>query len=244
MWTNIDGTRIFARTWPSASSGAPVVLVHGIAVSSRYMVPTAERLARDFPVYALDLPGFGQSDKPKRILSVEELATSLGEWLIANEVRDAILVGNSNGCQVIVDLVARRPDSCSALVLDSPTVDAAHRAVLPELALLCLDAPLERWSLIPINVVDYWRAGFRRSIGTLRSAIADRIEDKLPRIRQPVMIVRGARDPIVSDAWVRYLASCRAGTSVVTIPNAPHAANFSAPDAFASIVAEFARSTS
>jgi 2-hydroxy-6-oxonona-2,4-dienedioate hydrolase len=46
--------------------GPPVVLVHGLVVSSRYMVPLAEVLARWFDVYAPDLAGFGRSEKPSR----------------------------------------------------------------------------------------------------------------------------------------------------------------------------------
>jgi 2-hydroxy-6-oxonona-2,4-dienedioate hydrolase len=40
--------------------------VHGLVVSSRYMVPLAEVLACWFDVYAPDLPGFGRSEKPSR----------------------------------------------------------------------------------------------------------------------------------------------------------------------------------
>jgi len=62
-WTSIDGLRMHARV--SQGPGSPaMVLVHGLVVSSRYMVPTAERLSPHHPVYVPDLPGFGKSDKP------------------------------------------------------------------------------------------------------------------------------------------------------------------------------------
>ena len=78
--------RVFARVSSEPGSGrsAPVVLVHGQVISSRYMVPTAELLAPEFRVFAPDLPGFGLSGKPKRVLTVPELADALTGWMKAN----------------------------------------------------------------------------------------------------------------------------------------------------------------
>src|SRR3712207_2913062 len=82
LWTVVHGRRIHARVWrgPEAGPGsevAPVVLVHGLAVSSRYFAPTAVRLARHFPVFAPDLLGWGRSDKPAGLLQLPELADAL-----------------------------------------------------------------------------------------------------------------------------------------------------------------------
>ncbi len=88
-------------------SGPPIVLVHGIAVSSRYMVPVAEELAPFASVHAPDLPGFGRSAKPRRTLTVPELARALLAWLDAAGLERPLLLGNSLGCQVVVDLAAR-----------------------------------------------------------------------------------------------------------------------------------------
>ena len=43
----------------------PIVLVHGLAVSHRYLMPTAALLARRHPVGVPDLPGFGLSGDPR-----------------------------------------------------------------------------------------------------------------------------------------------------------------------------------
>jgi pimeloyl-ACP methyl ester carboxylesterase len=56
-------------------------MVHGIGVASPYFVPTIKRLAPHFRVFAVDLPGFGLSDKPSRILTIAGLADALVAWL-------------------------------------------------------------------------------------------------------------------------------------------------------------------
>src|SRR5215211_1650901 len=81
-WVRVEGLPIHARVSvdPAPSDSLPVVLVHGIGVASRFMVPIAELLAPYHRVYAPDLPGFGKSEKPTHALSVVELTDALAEW--------------------------------------------------------------------------------------------------------------------------------------------------------------------
>jgi 2-hydroxy-6-oxonona-2,4-dienedioate hydrolase len=58
--------------------GAPdVVLVHGLGLSGRYMLPLAAHLAADYPVFLPDLRGFGDSSHPAEVLDVPGLADGL-----------------------------------------------------------------------------------------------------------------------------------------------------------------------
>ena len=82
----------------------PVILVHGLGMSSRYMIPLAQHLAPHVRVYAPDLPGFGSSDKPREVLTVRELADALAAWMRAIGVERAVFIGNSLGCEVLVEL--------------------------------------------------------------------------------------------------------------------------------------------
>jgi pimeloyl-ACP methyl ester carboxylesterase len=64
-----DDLAVVIRRFPAAPTSAaiarPVVLVHGIGVSSRYFHPVAARLARFDPVYLVDLPGYGSAPNPR-----------------------------------------------------------------------------------------------------------------------------------------------------------------------------------
>ncbi|HYO82090.1 MAG TPA: alpha/beta fold hydrolase [Bryobacteraceae bacterium] len=77
-WAVVDGYRIFARVSERMQSAGvpPVVLVHGLGVSSRYMVPLACSLARHFPVYSPDLPGFGEAPDRNACSALRSLVTS------------------------------------------------------------------------------------------------------------------------------------------------------------------------
>src|SRR5829696_5903178 len=110
-------------------SRVPVVLVHGLVVSSRYMVPTAERLATHHPVFAPDLPGFGRSENPTRVLDVSGLSDALSAWMGGVGLERAMLIGNSFGCQIIADLAVRHPEHIERAILQGPTMDPRGRSV-------------------------------------------------------------------------------------------------------------------
>jgi pimeloyl-ACP methyl ester carboxylesterase len=224
-----------------------LVFVHGLGMSARYMEPTMRALAGEFAVSALDLPGFGESRLPGRVLSLRELASVLGGWLQARGIVAPILVGNSHGCQVIVELVWRSPDRASAIVLTAPTMEAGHRTRREQIARAVLDAPREPPSLAPLVLQGYLRAGLRRVLATLLDALADRIEDKLPRIGQPVVIVCGERDPLSPPAWGERLARLTGrdapgaeGARFRVMEGEPHAMPFGAARQLAGIVRELA----
>jgi 2-hydroxy-6-oxonona-2,4-dienedioate hydrolase len=189
---------VYARAGPRhpEPDAAKVVLVHGMVVSSRYMVPTAERLAPLCEVYAPDLPGYGRSVKPAKTLSLPELADALAEWMQAAGLGSAHLVGNSFGCQVIAEFAVRHPGRVERLVLQGPTVDPAARSLGRQLLRLARNSLREPRSLGPISMRDYWSAGLRRAVHTIRLTLHDRIEDKLPGIQAPALVVRGTRDPL------------------------------------------------
>jgi 2-hydroxy-6-oxonona-2,4-dienedioate hydrolase len=101
-WAPVVGLRVHARVWdPAAPADAPrVVLVHGIGVASRDFAGLGARLAPDARVYAVDLPGFGESDKPARLLTIPDQAEILANWMDALDLAPAMLLANSVGCQI------------------------------------------------------------------------------------------------------------------------------------------------
>ncbi len=215
-----------------------MVLVHGLGTSSLYMVPTAVRLARDFGVYAPDLPGFGHSSKPPHALDLPALAEVLASWMTSAGIQTADMVGNSLGCQVIAEFAVRYPDRVNRAVLQGPTIDGYARTTIRQMARFLRDMHRERIPEYAINSHDYWRTGLPRGWETMQIALADRIEDKLPNLRMPVCIVRGAHDPIVSQRWVEELARLLPNGRLI-ITRGAHTPNFSEPDSFAGLVRSF-----
>lgn len=229
--------RVILHRAPDSST--PIVLVHGLGVSSRYLMPTAELLSAHARVYAPDLPGFGLSDKTRRALTISELADALAAWMKANELEHAIMLGNSLGAQIIVDFAMRYPEHVERAVLVAPTIDPRARQFMRQLLRLMIDVLREPFSLYPIAAGDYLRAGLARGARTLKHALVDKIEDKLPLMHAPTLVVRGGRDPIVPQQWVEDATALLPSARLVVIPRAAHAVNYNSPVELAREVLRF-----
>ncbi|MDQ3653267.1 MAG: alpha/beta hydrolase [Acidobacteriota bacterium] len=243
IWTKTGKLDMHARVFVERApvSAPSVVLVHGLGVSGRYMIPTAEALSTEARVYVPDLPGFGRSAKPARVLDVEELSNSLAAWMDSVGLEQCVFVANSFGCQVVVDLAARRPERVTCAVLVAPTVDPRRRTATRQMLRFLLNIPRERLSLLPIAFADYLTAGIYRGWRTLRYALSDPVEEKLPLITMPILIVRGGRDPIVPQDWAEEAARLVRSTRLHVIPHAAHAVNHNSPEELARVVLSFLR---
>ena len=244
VWDVVGGARVRGRVNDRAltrDGAAPhVVFVHGLGMATNYLEPTMRALGNEIAVSALDLPGFGGSRPVRGHRSLAALADALVAWIRARGIVAPILVGQSHGCQVVVEAVTRMPALASAIVLNAPTMWAEHRSIGGQLWRVLLDSPREPLSLVPHVVRDYWHAGPVRVLATLKDALRDRIEEKLPGVRVPVAIVNGARDPVSPPAWGEQLAR-RAGAQFVVVPGAAHAVPFSHPEALAAEIVAMAR---
>ncbi|WP_216853448.1 alpha/beta fold hydrolase [Phytoactinopolyspora halotolerans] len=224
------------------SGAEPVVCVHGLGVSHRYFGPFARSLAHEVRVVAPDLPGFGRTAAPSRhVLDVRELSEALAKWLRATGRAGAVMVANSAGCQVVVDLAAHAPDLVGPVVLNGPTVDRHARSVPRQIVRLIANVPLERPSLGLLVARDYLSCGPRRVWGTFRCLLDDPVEGKLPAVQSRAVVVRGARDPVSSRAWAAEVAGLLPRGSLVEVPGAGHTLNYSAPEELARITRELMR---
>ena len=232
---DVLGLRLHVRV---AGAGPPVVLVHGLGVSSTYFEPLGALLAPSRRVVVPDLPGWGRSERPRRPLGVEGTAEVLG-GLVRRVGGPVPLVANSYGAQVALALADAEPDLVGGLVLIGPTVDPAYRGWTRHAWRLAVDATREPPSLWPTIAHDYARMGPRRVLATAGAALRDRPESRLPRLVAPVLVLRGERDAITTEPWCRRLASLAPHGRFVEIRGASHAAHVSRAPVVASLVEAF-----
>jgi pimeloyl-ACP methyl ester carboxylesterase len=122
---------IFYKTAGAENAGPPLLFVHGIGAgaSSFMWRRNFDALARDFRVYALDLLGFGFSDKPANASYSAELYVEL----IADFIREvagvpAHIVASSLGAAYSVLVASEQPELVSSLALIAPTGAGSLRA--------------------------------------------------------------------------------------------------------------------
>lgn len=235
LWLDVAGARMHAHV---LGEGPPVVLLHGYGVSGTYMLPLARELSTSHRVLVPELPGQGKSEPRPGLRSVPALADALGRWLEAAELERPAVVANSLGCQVVTELAVRQPERVGPLVLVGPTVDPARRRGRHQLFAALRDCAREPLQLVAIAAADDVGVGMRRLLATARAALDDRIEERLPLVEQPTVVIRGGADGFVGEAWAEQVSSLLPDGRLVVLPGEPHAVHFTRPASVAAVVRE------
>ena len=240
-WVTVDGLRVYARVSRAVPDPAArtVILVHGAFISSRYMVPAAARLAPHYNVYAPDLPGYGRSARPARIPPVAGFSDILVRWMDRVGLAQAAFVGNSFGCQIVANLAVRYPARVTRALLVGPAVDPAHHSLAQQGARLLLDGLREPRRYLPLLIGDGLKIGPREGAHLVRVVLADRIEDNLPRMAVPTLVVRGEHDPLVPQRWGEEATRLLPLARLAVIPGVAHVAHYDAPDRFVRLARPF-----
>src|SRR5690349_20883321 len=146
-----------------AGSGAPVILLHGLADDASIWSETIPALAASFRVLSIDQLGFGESDKPPIRYRVQTLVEFLDGFYKAVGLERATLVGNSLGGWVAAAFALAHPGKVDRLVL----VDAAG---------LASGLTISREALDPLNISTM--AGMRKALDLIlydKSMVTDEL---------------------------------------------------------------------
>ena len=238
-----------------SGSGAPIVLLHQTPRSWDEFRDVVPILGERFHAIAIDTIGFGDSSKPAWEEDTIELwaEASIG---VLDELglERATFAGHHTGSVTAMEIAASQPDRVDKLILSAPAlVDEEHRALYGE------KPPVddvdhrpdgshiaELWSmrapyypndpdLLNRFIIDALKAGDRAGGGHLTVA-RYRMEEKLPLIKAPTLIISPTEDPFAeSERLLPHLPQAR----LVELPGGMIPAPDQLPAEWAALVAEF-----
>jgi pimeloyl-ACP methyl ester carboxylesterase len=136
-----------------SGEGPPVVLLHGLSATRRYVVMGSRTLERSgHRVIAYDARGHGRSaPAPERAYGYEHLSEDLGRVLDAAGAPRALLAGASMGAHTAVRFALQHPDRVAALALVTPAYEPDRPSTVAELA---------RWDALAAGLRDGGVEGF------------------------------------------------------------------------------------
>jgi pimeloyl-ACP methyl ester carboxylesterase len=247
------------------AAGTPVVLVHGFIESADTWAPTARLLAADHRVYAIDVDGFGYTQRVAPYSTAHDTAQLL-DFISALHLARPILVGHSSGAGVVAAAALSAPASVGGVMfLDGdglplpggnhpPTIPAPFGTTLLRLvlhsdtairlvyAVTCgpscpaLDAAgVEQWRR-PFQVPGAESALWQVVTAGIPSLSADQLAGLARLGALPKSVVFGADDPEYAPGAAAQTAARIGAPAPTLIPSARHLTLVSSPAAVAGAV--------
>lgn len=240
-----DEPRSFA-----AAASPPVLVLHGWGASIEAVYPIVTGLEAAATVYALDLPGFGQSALPPQPWGVEDYQAFVAAFMDALGIERASFVGHSHGGRVAIRMAATEPQRVERLVLvDSAgirpkrTLRWYRRVALAKIgkyAARFLGRPGEllRERLVArAGSTDYLQAGPMRP--TLVRLVNSDLREHLPQIRASTLLIWGSNDTDTPLSVAGEMERLIPDAGLVVFEGAGHYSYLDQPARFATVVSHF-----
>ena len=242
-----------------AGDGTPVLFLHGLAGYAGEWRTTAEWLAGERQVVALDGRGHGRSERRPGDVSIEAHAADAAHVIELLELERVVVVGQSLGGLTAIVLAATRPDLVKAVVVVDADPAAGEDRTVDE-----VESALRRWPVPFASVLeaaryfggspgsaaawanglehrdDGWWPRFEFDVmkRTLGEALARSYWDEWERIEAPVLIVRAGEGDVpaeTAEEMTRRLATSR----LIEIPGAGHDLHLDRPEEWRAVLTGF-----
>lgn len=225
-----------------------LLFLHGWRSSRDVWVPLTSLLADQLTsCYALDFPGFGQSQVPIQTMTVGDYAEVVAEFIKKLDLKNVIIVGHSFGGRVGIKLAANYPELVSKLVL----VDSAGFPTNKnKTSILGFGAKIVKPFFKP-KFMQGLRRKIYKSIGsedylatpelqkTYVNVIREDLSEDMKKISCPTLIVNGENDKDTPVEFGKKMNSLIQNSKFIIIPNAGHFSFLDQPEEFEKVLKEF-----
>ncbi len=231
-------------------SGPPVLVLHGWGASIEAVYPIVTGLASVATVYALDLPGFGESDMPTGPWGVEDYQAHAVAFMDALQIEAPAIVGHSNGGRIAIRMASSEPTRASRLVLvDSAGIRPRRTlrwyrrvgmAKVGKYAARFLGAPGARLRALLVGragSADYLAAGAMQP--TLVRLVNADLRPYMSGIAVPTLLVWGSEDSDTPLSAAREMERLIPDAGLVVLEGAGHYSYLDQPSRFVRIVSHF-----
>jgi pimeloyl-ACP methyl ester carboxylesterase len=230
----------------------PLILLHGAGGSRLHWPPQIRRL-NGAEVYALDLPGHGDS-AGRPAATISGYAESTLDWMRSVGIGQAVLVGHSMGSAIALTIALRVPRTVAGLALVGASArlrvapeiltDSASQARFPRAVDRVTD-----WAFSPKAPPPLVELARRRMLESGHDAFHSDfqacdhfdVRQQLAEIKVPALVIQGEDDQLTPLFLARELAEGLPAGQLVSLPDAGHMVMLEKPEQVAELLSRFMR---
>lgn len=258
MLVDTGDVKLFVQ---QSGKGEPLILIHGLGMSSALWINQAPVFSQRFHTVAVDLRGFGQSSRPDRpgAYGIEILAEDIAEVIRQLELERCHVLGTSMGGFVGQALALAHPDLCRSLVLCHT---APRMSIPPSVLARRVEAlgnmPFEEYAEIVVEQacsadanqeLRSWIAGLiaRNDKRAYTQVMTEGLRNfdvgaQLGKIRIPTLVITGEHDQVLPKEGGEETARLIPGAMLVEIEGVGHLGYAERPAQFNEAVLSFLNS--
>ncbi|HKD75193.1 MAG TPA: alpha/beta hydrolase, partial [Ktedonobacterales bacterium] len=241
-------THLFEAGPPDAP---PLLYLHGTFLGNLWL-DYHQALARDFHLFAPDIPGFGLTPRPAWMNDITDYVLYYRDLLDALELEHPAIVGHSLGGWMAVEIAVWYPGRIGKLVLSdaagiwvkgSPIADLFAMAPR-ETVMISFEDLTAATPLIPTDLgIDYYARLYREA--TTLAALAwnpsydPKLERRLERITNPTLVIWGAKDRLIPPVYGEKFQQMIPGAQLVMIEGTGHMPMFEKVEEWSGAITRF-----
>ncbi len=248
----VEAQGIATHLFEAGPDAAPALLyLHGTNLGNLWL-EYHTLLAREFHVFAPDIPGFGLTERPDWMRDMSDYVLYLRDLLNTLGLTQAHVVGHSLGGWMAAELAVWYPERVSKLVLSNAAGIRVKGAPIADLfamnpretLMACFDNLAAAAPLIPAELNNDYLVQMYKERTTL-AALAwnprfdPKLERRLQSLRCPTLIIWGQNDRLIPPMYGTTFQSLIPGSRFITLAGTGHMPMFEQPEAWARHISDF-----
>jgi 4,5:9,10-diseco-3-hydroxy-5,9,17-trioxoandrosta-1(10),2-diene-4-oate hydrolase len=249
-------------TYLLCGNGEPVIFLHGAGAGAVTWYPSIHTISKNFQVLALDIVGYGESDKPDAPYNRAYFSKWLKDFLKELKISNAHIVGLSQGGAIALQFAIDNPEMVDKLVLVDSAGLGAKVSFWPLIGMIwmnCFPSSMANRFNSPYllhkptnrdpNHIGYsidvlkskgGKKAFKQGRGTAVSKIP---EELLKQIENETLIIWGKDDKLFSVEYAEAATKIIPNAKLHVIQDAGHLPLMDQPEIFNKILDDFLKST-
>ncbi len=226
-------------------SNINLIFIHGWRSEAKIWESIMQEL--NISSYAIDLPGFGESQMPTNSYTLKDFSEIIKEFINKLNLENVILIGHSNGGAISIKTILNYPELILKLILvDSAGIrEQTFFTLLKNLIAKIVKPLFTPMFMKPLREKLYTIMGSEDYIAepklkqTFINMISEDLSPRFKELNKPTLIIWGEKDKATPLSYAKFMNNEIRGSKLKIIPEAEHYSFLQNKQMFIDYIKEF-----